>query len=125
MEPLERPADRLHHPGPPRYGGWEGELPRKHAVVSLCLTVSLPSPSEWCPGSEGYILSSRRNIALRSDSAHTRCPVLYSNAPTYFCGQTLTFKYVRTLSHCTPVRGERVLMLVHVKRFAVNIRIII
>ncbi|XP_077940314.1 cytokine receptor-like factor 3 isoform X2 [Gasterosteus aculeatus] len=63
------------------------------------------APHEWCPGSEGYILSSRRNIALRSDSAHTRCPVLYSNAPTYFCGQTLTFKYVRTLSHCTPVRG--------------------
>ncbi|XP_077940313.1 cytokine receptor-like factor 3 isoform X1 [Gasterosteus aculeatus] len=50
------------------------------------------APHEWCPGSEGYILSSRRNIALRSDSAHTRCPVLYSNAPTYFCGQTLTFK---------------------------------
>ncbi|KAK9534537.1 hypothetical protein VZT92_006977 [Zoarces viviparus] len=50
------------------------------------------APHEWCPGSEGYILSSRRNIALRSDSAHSRCPVLYSNAPTYFCGQTLTFK---------------------------------
>ncbi|XP_068192193.1 cytokine receptor-like factor 3 [Antennarius striatus] len=50
------------------------------------------APHEWRPGSEGYILSSRRNIALRSDSAHSRCPTLFSRAPTYFCGQTLTFK---------------------------------
>ncbi|MEQ2193836.1 hypothetical protein XENOCAPTIV_015715, partial [Xenoophorus captivus] len=41
---------------------------------------------------EGYILSSRKNIALRNDSSQSRCTVLYSNAPTYFCGQTLTFK---------------------------------
>uniref|UniRef100_A0A8C5EG75 Cytokine receptor-like factor 3 n=1 Tax=Gouania willdenowi TaxID=441366 RepID=A0A8C5EG75_GOUWI len=47
---------------------------------------------EWRPGTDGYILSSRRNIALRNDSTHTRCPVLYSNAPSYYCGQTLTFK---------------------------------
>ncbi|KAJ0058273.1 hypothetical protein NL108_012527, partial [Boleophthalmus pectinirostris] len=46
---------------------------------------------EWCPGTEGYVLSSRRNIALRNDSV-SRCCVLYSRAPTYFCGQTLTFK---------------------------------
>lgn len=46
---------------------------------------------EWCPGTEGYVLSSRRNIALRNDSG-SRCCVLYSNTATYFCGQTLTFK---------------------------------
>lgn len=51
------------------------------------------APHEWCPGTEGYILSSRRNIAMRSDSAPSRAGVLYSNAPTYFCGQTLTFKF--------------------------------
>ncbi|XP_029996182.1 cytokine receptor-like factor 3 [Sphaeramia orbicularis] len=45
---------------------------------------------EWSPGTDGFILSSRRNIALRNDSS--RCSVLYSKAPTYFCGQTLTFK---------------------------------
>ncbi|KAJ7989908.1 hypothetical protein DPEC_G00309370 [Dallia pectoralis] len=50
------------------------------------------APHEWCPGSEGYILSSRRNIAMRSDSSPSKTAVLYSNAPTYFCGQTLTFK---------------------------------
>eukprot|EP00066_Takifugu_rubripes_P002842 XP_003965013.1 PREDICTED: cytokine receptor-like factor 3 [Takifugu rubripes] len=47
---------------------------------------------EWCPGTEGYILSSRRNMALRNDATQARCPVIYSNTPTYFCGQTLTFK---------------------------------
>ncbi|XP_058510211.1 cytokine receptor-like factor 3 [Solea solea] len=47
---------------------------------------------EWCLGTEGYVLSSRRNIALRNESSQTRCQVLYSNAATYFCGQTLTFK---------------------------------
>ncbi|CAL8301573.1 unnamed protein product [Merluccius merluccius] len=50
------------------------------------------APHEWSPGTDGYILSSRRNIAMRCDSAPSRCPVLYSNAPTYCCGQTLTFK---------------------------------
>ncbi|XP_029945446.1 cytokine receptor-like factor 3 [Salarias fasciatus] len=50
------------------------------------------TPHEWRPGTEGYILSSRRNIALRNDACQARCPVLYSNSPTYFCGQTLTFK---------------------------------
>uniref|UniRef100_A0A8D3ATS0 Cytokine receptor-like factor 3 n=1 Tax=Scophthalmus maximus TaxID=52904 RepID=A0A8D3ATS0_SCOMX len=50
------------------------------------------APHEWSPGTDGFILSSRRNIALRNDSSQTRCRVLYSNAPTYFCGQTLTFK---------------------------------
>ncbi|MEE6507047.1 hypothetical protein FKM82_007953 [Ascaphus truei] len=47
-------------------------------------------PHEWSAGFDGYSLSSRRNIALRND-----CPckgVLYSKAPTYFCGQTLTFR---------------------------------
>ncbi|XP_018617526.1 cytokine receptor-like factor 3 [Scleropages formosus] len=48
------------------------------------------APHEWCPGSDGYILSSRRNMAMRNDSS--TCGVLYSSAPTYFCGQTLTFK---------------------------------
>ncbi|OXB77036.1 UNVERIFIED_CONTAM: hypothetical protein H355_014858 [Colinus virginianus] len=47
---------------------------------------------EWTAGLEGYSLSSRRNIALRNDSQS--CGVLYSKAPTYFCGQTLTFRQV-------------------------------
>uniref|UniRef100_A0A7M4E0H1 Cytokine receptor-like factor 3 n=1 Tax=Crocodylus porosus TaxID=8502 RepID=A0A7M4E0H1_CROPO len=47
-------------------------------------------PHEWTPGLEGYSLSSRRNIALRNDSQSSG--VLYSKAPTYFCGQTLTFR---------------------------------
>ncbi|PKK25624.1 cytokine receptor-like factor 3 [Columba livia] len=47
-------------------------------------------PHEWTAGLEGYSLSSRRNIALRNDSQS--CGVLYSKAPTYFCGQTLTFR---------------------------------
>ncbi|KFV83430.1 Cytokine receptor-like factor 3, partial [Struthio camelus australis] len=49
-------------------------------------------PHEWTTGLEGYSLSSRRNIALRNDSQS--CGVLYSKAPTYFCGQTLTFRQV-------------------------------
>lgn len=61
-------------------------------TVCVCVSLPLPLPPEWCPGTEGYILSSRRNIALRNDSSQTQLPVLYSNAPTYFCGQTLTFK---------------------------------
>ncbi|KAM3848550.1 cytokine receptor-like factor 3 isoform 1-T1 [Vipera latastei] len=47
-------------------------------------------PHEWTPGMEGYSLSSRRNIALRNDSQAGG--VLYSKAPTYCCGQTLTFR---------------------------------
>ncbi|XP_042309596.1 cytokine receptor-like factor 3 [Sceloporus undulatus] len=47
-------------------------------------------PHEWTPGFEGYSLSSRRNIALRNDSQAGG--VLYSKAPTYYCGQTLTFR---------------------------------
>ncbi|KAL7989720.1 hypothetical protein Chor_012386 [Crotalus horridus] len=47
-------------------------------------------PHEWTPGMEGYSLSSRRNIALRNDSQAGG--VLYSKAPTYHCGQTLTFR---------------------------------
>ncbi|XP_020639319.3 cytokine receptor-like factor 3 [Pogona vitticeps] len=47
-------------------------------------------PHEWTPGLEGYSLSSRRNIALRNDSQVGG--VLYSKAPTYYCGQTLTFR---------------------------------
>ncbi|KAL4689207.1 hypothetical protein H8957_004187 [Semnopithecus entellus] len=47
-------------------------------------------PHEWTAGFEGYSLSSRRNIALRNDSESSG--VLYSRAPTYFCGQTLTFR---------------------------------
>ncbi|XP_030645873.1 cytokine receptor-like factor 3 [Chanos chanos] len=50
------------------------------------------APHEWTPGVEGYILSSRRNIAMRNDASLARAGVLYSHAPTYFCGQTLTFK---------------------------------
>ncbi|XP_061086834.1 cytokine receptor-like factor 3 [Conger conger] len=49
------------------------------------------APHEWHPGSEGYILSSRKNIALRSDSL-SPAGVLYSSTPSCFCGQTLTFK---------------------------------
>ncbi|XP_066560279.1 cytokine receptor-like factor 3 [Amia ocellicauda] len=52
------------------------------------------APHEWLAGSEGYSLSSRRNIALRNDSLAARGGVLYSSAPTYFCGQTLTFRVV-------------------------------
>ncbi|XP_035252853.1 cytokine receptor-like factor 3 [Anguilla anguilla] len=51
------------------------------------------APHEWCPGTDGYILSSRRNIAMRSDSSPSNAGVLYSNSATYFCGQTLTFKF--------------------------------
>uniref|UniRef100_A0A8C6MSV1 Cytokine receptor-like factor 3 n=1 Tax=Mus spicilegus TaxID=10103 RepID=A0A8C6MSV1_MUSSI len=47
-------------------------------------------PHEWTTGFEGYSLSSRRNIALRNDAESSG--VLYSSAPTYFCGQTLTFR---------------------------------
>lgn len=47
-------------------------------------------PHEWTAGFEGYSLSSRRNIALRNDAESSG--VLYSSAPTYFCGQTLTFR---------------------------------
>ncbi|XP_013358923.1 PREDICTED: cytokine receptor-like factor 3 [Chinchilla lanigera] len=47
-------------------------------------------PHEWTTGFEGYSLSSRRNIALRNDCESSG--VLYSRAPTYFCGQTLTFR---------------------------------
>ncbi|KAG5853789.1 hypothetical protein ANANG_G00030160 [Anguilla anguilla] len=47
------------------------------------------APRYLRPGSEGYILSSRRNIALRSDSP---AGALYSSAPSCFCGQTLTFR---------------------------------
>lgn len=54
-------------------------------------TTTLPA-LEWCPVSEGYLLSSRRDVVLRNDSAQSRCPVVYSNTPSYFCGQTLTFK---------------------------------
>ncbi|XP_023647801.1 cytokine receptor-like factor 3 isoform X2 [Paramormyrops kingsleyae] len=49
------------------------------------------APHEWRPNSDGYILSSRRNIAMRSDSPSS-ARVLYSSSPTYFCGQTLTFQ---------------------------------
>ncbi|XP_043923975.1 cytokine receptor-like factor 3 [Protopterus annectens] len=47
-------------------------------------------PHEWLPGVDGYSLSSRRNIALRNDSPASG--VLYSNAATWLCGQTLTFR---------------------------------
>ncbi|XP_066498722.1 cytokine receptor-like factor 3 isoform X2 [Hoplias malabaricus] len=50
------------------------------------------TPHEWCPGVDGYILSSRKNIAMRSDSNSGGGGVLYSSSPTYYCGQTLTFK---------------------------------
>ncbi|XP_028842425.1 cytokine receptor-like factor 3 [Denticeps clupeoides] len=54
-----------------------------------CTTLA---PHEWSPGTEGFILSSRRNVAMRSESLPSLGKVLYSSAPTYFCGQTLTFK---------------------------------
>uniref|UniRef100_A0A8C2M7E7 Cytokine receptor-like factor 3 n=1 Tax=Cricetulus griseus TaxID=10029 RepID=A0A8C2M7E7_CRIGR len=47
-------------------------------------------PHEWTSGFERYSLSSRRNIALWNDAESSG--VLYSSAPTYFCGQTLTFR---------------------------------
>ncbi|XP_030196757.1 cytokine receptor-like factor 3 [Gadus morhua] len=50
------------------------------------------APHEWSPGTDGFILSSRRNIAMRCDSAPSGSPVLYSNGATYCPGQTLTFK---------------------------------
>ncbi|XP_039595508.1 cytokine receptor-like factor 3 [Polypterus senegalus] len=52
------------------------------------------APHEWSTGTEGYSLSSRRNMALRNDTALSRGVVLYSKAPTYFCGQTLTFQII-------------------------------
>uniref|UniRef100_A0A8D1MSU3 Cytokine receptor-like factor 3 n=1 Tax=Sus scrofa TaxID=9823 RepID=A0A8D1MSU3_PIG len=53
-------------------------------------------PHEWTAGFEGYSLSSRRNIALRNDAESSG--VLYSSAPTYFCGQTLTFSHSGSFS---------------------------
>lgn len=50
--------------------------------------------TEWTAGVDGYILSSRKNIAMRSDSSAGHGGVLYSNSSTYFCGQTLTYKYI-------------------------------
>ncbi|XP_062840761.1 cytokine receptor-like factor 3 isoform X2 [Trichomycterus rosablanca] len=51
------------------------------------------TPHEWRSGVDGYILGSRKNVALRSDSSSSGCgSVLYSASPTYFCGQTLTYK---------------------------------
>ncbi|KAG8535632.1 hypothetical protein GDO81_028121, partial [Engystomops pustulosus] len=47
-------------------------------------------PHEWSLGLDCYSLSSRRNIALRNDSLQHE--VLYSKAPTYHPGQTLTFR---------------------------------
>ncbi|MBN3314267.1 CRLF3 factor, partial [Atractosteus spatula] len=58
---------------------------------TACTTLA---PHEWRVGSEGYSLSSRRNIALRNDMPPARAGVLYSSSPTYFCGQTLTFRIV-------------------------------
>ncbi|KAM8823973.1 cytokine receptor-like factor 3 isoform 1-T2 [Synchiropus picturatus] len=50
-------------------------------------------PHVWSAGSDGFVLSSRKNIALRNDSvSQSRCPVIYSHTPTHYCGQTLTFK---------------------------------
>ncbi|NXA74152.1 CRLF3 factor, partial [Thryothorus ludovicianus] len=66
-------------------------VPHDTAQPSL-LPVFLVFFEEWTAGLEGYSLSSRRNIALRNDSQS--CGVLYSKAPTYFCGQTLTFRQV-------------------------------
>ncbi|XP_069050760.1 cytokine receptor-like factor 3 [Lepisosteus oculatus] len=60
---------------------------------TACTTLA---PHEWRVGSEGYSLSSRRNIALRNDMPPARAGVLYSSSPTYFCGQTLTFRIVST-----------------------------
>lgn len=89
MERLEHPADRIHHATRP---GWV-RAPVKHSCTCGALwKQTVFSVSEWCPGSEGYVLSSRRNMALRNDSAQSRCPVIYSNTPSYVCGQTLTFK---------------------------------
>ncbi|XP_053563384.1 cytokine receptor-like factor 3 [Bombina bombina] len=51
-------------------------------------------PHEWSTGFEGYSLSSRRNIVLRNDSIFEG--VLYSKGPTYFSGQTLTFRVETT-----------------------------
>ncbi|KAM6957366.1 cytokine receptor-like factor 3 [Aplochiton taeniatus] len=49
------------------------------------------APHEWCPDTEGYFLSSRRNMAMRSDSSSSCVLPLYSKAASYFYGQTLTF----------------------------------
>ncbi|KAG5832903.1 hypothetical protein ANANG_G00296140 [Anguilla anguilla] len=38
------------------------------------------APHEWCPGTDGYILSSRRNIAMRSDSSPSNAGVLFTAA---------------------------------------------
>ncbi|XP_017746352.1 PREDICTED: cytokine receptor-like factor 3 [Rhinopithecus bieti] len=61
-------------------------------------------PHEWTAGFEGYSLSSRRNIALRNDSESSG--VLYSRAPTYFCGQTLTFRQVDIKTSYLPQEAD-------------------
>ncbi|XP_033894142.1 cytokine receptor-like factor 3 [Acipenser ruthenus] len=58
---------------------------------TACTTLA---PHEWSPGSEEYSLSSRRDIALKNDSPLCGAGVLYSQAPTYCCRQTLTFKII-------------------------------
>lgn len=55
------------------------------------------TPHEWSSGVDGYVLSSRKNMVLRSDtssfsSSSSGPSVIYSSSSTYFCGQTLTFK---------------------------------
>nr|XP_006635289.1 PREDICTED: cytokine receptor-like factor 3 [Lepisosteus oculatus] len=72
---------------------------------TACTTLA---PHEWRVGSEGYSLSSRRNIALRNDMPPARAGVLYSSSPTYFCGQTLTFRWVC----CHPRRVYLTLLLI-------------
>ncbi|VTJ90848.1 Hypothetical predicted protein, partial [Marmota monax] len=74
----------------------------KHGTVASCPPVQIEEliekpgghstlvPHEWTTGFEEYSLSSRRNIALQNDSESSG--VLYSSAPTYICGQTLTFR---------------------------------
>ena len=60
--------------------------------ISVYVDVNMWLHAEWSPGTDGFILSSRRNIAMRCDSAPSGSPVLYSNGATYCPGQTLTFK---------------------------------
>uniref|UniRef100_A0A3P8WZR8 Cytokine receptor-like factor 3 n=1 Tax=Cynoglossus semilaevis TaxID=244447 RepID=A0A3P8WZR8_CYNSE len=83
-------AQEFRHRDPSVYyiyfSNFQVQIFRYSPVLVLNLT------TQWCPGTEGYVLSSRRNIALRHDSSQTKCQVLYSKAPTYYCGQTLTFK---------------------------------
>jgi len=97
------PVLKLHESGRCNWLDFAQTVAGLGEVHAACFVFFFPF-EEWTTGLEGYSLSSRRNIALRNDSQS--CGVLYSKAPTYFCGQTLTFRQVLCgwlLSGASPV----------------------